>query len=61
MRLDGIGSFLSLAKVVNGAELTDPALAPDFVNYNLVELIGDSLTVRINFGVGWWEFVFERD
>jgi len=61
VRLDGIGSFLSLAKVVNGAELTDPALAPDFVNYNLVELIGDSLTVRINFGVGWWEFVFERD
>ena len=46
---------------MNGAELTDPAMAPDFVIYNVVELIGDSLTVRINFGVGWWEFDFVRE
>ena len=60
VRLDGVGSYLGLSKVVNGAELTDPALAPASVTYDVVELIGDSLTVRINFGPGWWEFRFDR-
>ena len=58
--LSGVGSFLGLAKVVEGGELADPADAPESVTYQVVELIGDSLTVRINFGPGWWEFRFER-
>ncbi len=60
VRLDGIGSFLGLAKVVNGAELADPAATPAFVTYEVVELVGDSLTVRIDFGGGWWEYRLER-
>jgi hypothetical protein len=60
VRLDGVGSFLGLAKVVNGAELTAPSLAPAFVTYDVVEVVGDSMTVRINFGVGWWEYRLER-
>jgi len=62
LRVTGLGSFLGLAKVVNGAELTTPADAPAFVTYKVVELIGDSLTVRIDVGNGdaWWEFRFER-
>ena len=58
--LNGLGSFLGLAKAVNGAELADPAAAPDSVTYNVVELIGDSMTIRINVGGGWWEFRLER-
>ena len=58
--LDGIGSFLGLPKVVNGGELTDPADAPDSVTYNVVEVVGDSMTVRISVGGGWWEFRFVR-
>ena len=60
LRLDGIGSFLGLPKVVNGAELTNPADAPTSITYDVVDIIGNSLTVRINVGGGWWEFVFER-
>jgi hypothetical protein len=56
VRLDGVGSFLGVPKAVNGAELTAPAEAPAFVSYKLVELVGDSVTFRIDYGGGWWEF-----
>jgi hypothetical protein len=58
--LDGVGLYLGLAKVVNGAELADPSEAPEWVTYEVVELIGDSLTVRIDYGGGWWEYQFDR-
>jgi hypothetical protein len=61
VRLDGVGSFLGLAKVVNGAELADPAQTPAFVTYEVVELVGDSMTVRINFGPGWWQYSLVRN
>jgi hypothetical protein len=61
LRLDGVGSFLGLAKVVNGAELASPAAAPAFITYQVVELVGDSMKVRINFGPGWWEYNLVRD
>ncbi len=60
LSLVGTGSFLGLSKVVNGAELDDPANTPEFVTYEVVELVGDSLTVRINFGPGYWEYRFDR-
>jgi hypothetical protein len=59
-RLDGVGSFLGLAKVANGVELTDPSQAPAFITYDVVELVGDSMTIRIDYGGGWWEYRFER-
>ncbi len=59
--LDGLGSHLGLAKVVNGGELTDPAAAPDSVTYNVVELVGDSLTVQIDVGGAWWEYRFVKE
>jgi len=58
--LDGLGSYLGLPKVVNNGELGDPADAPESITYNVVELIGDSMTVRISIGGGWWEFDFVR-
>jgi hypothetical protein len=45
---------------VNGAELADPADAPASVTYEVVEVVGDSMTVRINFGVGWWQYNLAR-
>ena len=63
LRLDGLGSFLGVPKAVNGAELASPAEAPDFVRYNVVELIGGVLTVRIDSGNGdvWWEFELVKE
>jgi hypothetical protein len=60
LRLDGVGSFLGVPKAVNGAELTAPAEAPAFVSYKVVELVGDNMTVRIDYGGGWWEYRLER-
>ena len=30
-----------------------PAEAPEFVTYTVVELVGDTMTVRIDYGGGW--------
>jgi len=60
LKLTGQGAFLGLAKAVNGAELALPADAPEFVTYEVVELVGDSLTIRIDVGGGWWEFQLTR-
>jgi hypothetical protein len=59
--LNGLGSFLGVPKAVNGAELADPAAAPESVTYDVVELIEGSMTVRINVGGGWWEFELAKD
>ena len=63
VRLDGLGLHLGVPKAVNGAELASPAEAPDFVRYNVVELIGGVLTVRIDSGNGdvWWEFELVKE
>ena len=60
LKLAGVGAFLGLAKAFNGGELADPALAPESVTYSVAELIGDSLTVRIDVGGAWWEFRLTR-
>ena len=43
---------------MNGAELTTPADTPQSVTYQVVDVIGGILTVRIDVGNGdaWWEF-----
>jgi hypothetical protein len=61
LTLDGRGTYLGLPKVFTGGELGDPADAPESIAYNVVELIGDSMTVRISTGGGWWEFTFARE
>ena len=60
LRLTGQGAYLGLAKVFTGGELADPAAAPESVTYEVFELVGDSLTVRISTGGGWWEFRLSR-
>jgi len=64
LQLTGQGAFLGVAKAVNGAELAAPGETPESVTYEVVELIGDSLTVRIYAGGAdpevWWEFRLTR-
>ena len=60
LTIGGTGSHLGLPKAVNGAELTDPAAAPDSVVYDVLTLDGDSLTVTVDVGNGWWTFRLVR-
>ncbi len=59
----GAGSHLGLPKVINGAEITDPANAADSITYEY-ELNGNSndsmLSVYVNFGPGIWQFNYIR-
>ncbi len=58
--LDGAGSYLGLAKTVNGAELPNVAV-PDSIVYNVLAQDGDSMTVTIDVGGGsWWTYTLER-
>ena len=61
LALDGLGLYIGLGKAMNGVELTDPSEAPESVTYTVVELVGDSLTVRIDYGGGWWEYRLSRE
>jgi hypothetical protein len=61
LTLSGKGAHIGLAKVVNGAELADPAAAPESVTYDVTTLDGDSLTVTIEAIPGnWWTFRLAR-
>ena len=60
LMLDGLGSYLGLAKAVNGEELASPG-APDSITYDVLTLDGDSMTVTLETGDGsWWTFALER-
>ncbi len=62
LTVHGKGAHLGLAKTVNGAELTDPALAPESVTYDVLTLDGDNMTVTIDVGGGanWWTYKLVR-
>jgi phage baseplate assembly protein gpV len=60
LTIHGKGAHLGLAKAVNGAELTDPALAPESLTYDVLTLDGDSMTVTIDVGTAWWTFNLTR-
>lgn len=60
LTLTGAGAHLGLPKVINGAEITNPADAPASITYQ-VTFDGDRMIVDINFGAGYWHFVFEKE
>ena len=59
LTLSGVGAHLGLAKVTDNGELTSPAGAPASITYPYV-IDADTMTVDIDFGGGWWHFVFQR-
>jgi hypothetical protein len=58
--IQGVGAHLGLAKVYNGGELVSPAQADDItsIQYQVVDLNDQSLTVDISNGTGWWRFEY---
>ena len=57
----GKGAYVALPKAVNGQELASTADTPDFVNYQVLTLDGDSMTVTVETGPGvWWTFNLKR-
>jgi hypothetical protein len=61
LTINGAGSHLGLAKVVNGAELADPAAAPPSITYDVVTLDGGVMTVTIEAIPGnWWTFRYAK-
>lgn len=58
--INGKGSFLGLAKVINGAEIANPADAADSITY-IAKLDGDVLELDIEVaGGGFWSFKLAR-
>ena len=61
LTVTGLGAHIGLAKVVNGAELTSPANAPASITYVLTfSNNNNTMTADINFGPGYWRFVYNR-
>ena len=58
--LNGLGAFLGLSKVVNGAEIGNPADAATSITYALNSVDNNALSVDIHVGGGWWRFNFTR-
>jgi hypothetical protein len=60
--IDGMGAFLGISRVANGAELTDPAQAKESLTYSGAVISEDKnqLTVHIQMGAGFWQFKFAR-
>lgn len=57
LSLTGLGAFIGLPKVVNGAEVTTPV---DGITYDIVEFNNDGakdvMILEVNFGAGIWRF-----
>ena len=61
LTINGTGGHIGLAKVYNGGELTAPANAPASVAYQISFANNDNTMIAdINFGVGWWRFIYEK-
>jgi hypothetical protein len=61
LTVNGLGAHIGLAKVTNSGEINSPSLAASSVTYNVaISNGGNTLTADINFGPGWWRFIYER-
>jgi hypothetical protein len=57
----GTGAYLGLAKVHNSGELASPADAVASITYPVeMSADGETMTININFGGGWWKYVFAK-
>lgn len=61
LTLNGVGAHLGLAKVINGAELTDPSQAPASITYLVTEMASTSMTIDIEIDGGWWRFIMAKE
>ena len=57
----GLGAHMGLPKVINGAEINNPANASDTIVYMAtISNGGNTMTLDINFGPGYWRFIYNR-
>ena len=57
LTITGKGSYVGLPKAVNGAELANPADAPDSIVYNVYPQEDGSVLVSVEAGAGvWWNY-----
>jgi hypothetical protein len=58
LTLNGVGSYLGIPKAINGAEITNPADAPESVTY-IVEFQENNTVAIVDIeigGGGWWRY-----
>ena len=60
LTLNGVGAYLGLAKVINGAEISNSSNAPASITYQISSLTSTTLTVDISVGGGWWRYVLAK-
>ncbi|MEY4658766.1 MAG: hypothetical protein RJB36_532 [Bacteroidota bacterium] len=61
LTVNGLGAHIGLAKVINGAEISSPANAVSSITYNVAfSNGGNTMTATINFGPGFWQFVYQK-
>ena len=60
LTLDGTGAYLGIPKAVNGAELANPADAPESNTYTISAMTDTTMTLDIAVGNGWWRFKFVK-
>lgn len=61
LTVNGVGAFIGLAKVINGAEIASPAAAPASITYLITfQNGGNTFIADISFGGGFWRFVYEK-
>ena len=57
----GLGAHIGLPKVTNTGEINSPANAASAVSYSVsLSPNGDTMTADIDFGGGWWRFIYQK-
>ena len=61
LTVNGTGAHMGLPKVVNGGEISTGAAVPTSITYeSTLSTNGDTMTLEIDYGVGWWKFVYQK-
>ena len=61
LTVNGLGAHLGLPKVTNSGEITTPSNAATSVSYIIsLDTIANTLTADIDFGGGWWRYVYQK-
>ncbi|OZV67219.1 PKD domain-containing protein [Winogradskyella aurantia] len=62
LTLDGVGAYIGLPKVINGAEISNPADAPQNITYN-VELTDNNTRMVVDIFINatvFWQYVLQK-
>ena len=63
LTVNGTGAHIGLPKVTNSGELSaaNPPAVPTSITYEIMmSANSDTMTADINFGGGWWRFIYQK-